>query len=349
MTEKTRPAISVIVPVFNVEQYLPACLDSLLAQTLDGFEIIVVDDGSTDGSGAIIERYARAHANRVTAYTKPNGGLGDARNFGLERATGEYLAFVDSDDTVVPTMLEKLLAAAQDTGAEMVVCGIQRFADGEADSLYIPEPDLNAFGHSLAEEPRLLFRVDASACDKLYASALFDRADVRFPVGLAFEDVPTVFVLAASANRIEKIDDPLYRYRRGRIESITGSYGAHFLDLVEAFELLGKRLEALGPPGRLDRDAFLRLHLTHLIAGRYPDFFLRADAGSRARFLSAVFRLLDARFAGWRGSPVCRDLWPGEWLRFISTHRLALVLFSHTPQRLYLSALRRMGAFDPRR
>ena len=349
MTEPARPTISVIVPVYDVEQNLPACLDSILEQTFREFEIVVVNDGSTDGSQAIIDSYAIKHGDRIRAHIKSNGGLGDARNFGIEHAVGEYLAFVDSDDTIAPTMLEEMLVRARSTGAEMVICGIQRFADGEPDSPYLPEPDMSVFGRSLAEEPRLLFRVDASACDKLYARELFDRTGVRFPAGIAFEDVPTVFVLAACANRIEKIDRPLYRYRRDRAESITGRYGSRHLGLVEAFRLLDERLNALGTRLTVSDDALLRLYLTHLIAGRYPDFLLAADGKSRSAFLRSAFGLIDARFPGWRGSAVCRTLWPNPLLRSISTHRSMLVLFCRAPRRLYLAALRRMGAFDPLR
>ncbi len=349
MMERGRPIVSIVVPVFDVEAYLPACLDSILGQTFQEFEIVVVNDGSTDGSQTIIDSYTSAHPGRIRAYTKPNGGLGDARNFGIERATGEYLAFVDSDDVIAPTMLEEMVACSRGAGAEMVICGIQRFADGEPDSPYLPEPDMSVFGRSLAEEPNLLYRVDASACDKLYARNLLDRTGVRFPVGMAFEDVPTVFALATCANRIEKIDRPLYRYRRDRVESITGRHGARYLDLVEAFRLLNERLDALGTHEAVTDDALLRLHLTHLIAGRYPDLLLMAEPRTRAMYLRAAFELIDARFPEWRDSMVRRALWPNPLLRSISTHRSMLVLFCRAPRRVYLAALRRMRAFDPLR
>ncbi|TDB39567.1 MAG: glycosyltransferase [Actinobacteria bacterium] len=349
MSERTRPMISVVVPVYDVEAYLPACLDSILEQTFEDFEVVVVNDGSTDGSQAIIDRYAASDGDRVRAFVKPNGGLGDARNFGIEHSRGDYLAFVDSDDTIEPTMLEEMLARVRETGAEMVICGIRRFADGEPDSPYLPEPDISAFGHSLAERPDLLFRVDASACDKLYARVLLDRTGARFPRDIVFEDVPTVFVLAACANRIEKIDEPLYRYRRDRAGSITGGHGERHLELVEAFRRLDERLAASDMCGAATDDALLRLHLTHLIAGRYPDFLLLADGVDRAAFLGAAFELIDARFPGWRDSAVCGELWPNALLRRISTHRSLLVAFCRMPRRIYLSALRRMGAFDPLR
>ncbi|MCG2807203.1 MAG: glycosyltransferase [Coriobacteriia bacterium] len=346
LVERT-PAISVIVPVYNVERYLPACLDSLLVQSFDYFEILIIDDGSTDDSAALLARYAEDHPTRIRTFSKPNGGLGDARNFGIDRARGEYLSFVDSDDTVEPTMLQELHACAQNSDSELVLCGIRSFADRTFEP-YLPEPDMSVFGNSFAEEPRLLYRVDASACDKLYSRDLFVRTGIRFPVGLAFEDLPTVYSLLPAANRVEKVDRPLYNYRQHREGSISSAYGDRYLELVEGFRRLVAHYKGEGLFER-NADALLRLHLTHLIAGRYPDLFLRADDRARSGFIREVFGVLDGAFPGWRTSRVCRDLWPSPTLRFVSTHGAALGWYARLPERAYLGILRRLGAFDPLR
>ena len=342
------PAISVIVPVYNVEGYLPACLDSLLAQTFDDFEIIVVDDGSTDSSAAIAERFAAAGPERIRVLHKPNGGLSDARNFGMDRSTGAYLSFVDADDLVMPDMLARLHETAVACDADLVLCGIENFLDGEENGVHYPEPDMSAFGHSLAEEPRLLYRVDASACDKLYSRGLFQRSGVRFPEGLGFEDVPTTYRLLPFASRIEKVNAPLYRYRRHRPGSISSDYGDRYLDLMVGFGLIDDEYREMGV-FEANRDGLLRLHLTHLVAGRYPDLYLRADPAVRRRFISEGFALLDERFPGWRGSSACRALWHNPALRFISTHATALAAFCSLPTRVYLGSLTRLGAFDASR
>lgn len=116
--------ISVIVPIYNVEKYLPTCLDSLLAQTYPNFELICVNDDSPDGSQAILEQYAQKDS-RVRVFRKENGGVSKARNFGLEQARGTYISFVDSDDFVVPQYLERLLEEMERTKAELVVCGFR--------------------------------------------------------------------------------------------------------------------------------------------------------------------------------------------------------------------------------
>jgi glycosyltransferase involved in cell wall biosynthesis len=342
------PAISVVVPVYNVEAFLAECLDSLLAQTFEDFEVLLVNDGSTDGSQAVIDRYTDADSERFRSFIKPNGGLADARNFGMERALGEYLAFVDADDELEPDFLESLHSVAQGRGADLVISGIVGFVDDCEPIPYIPEPDMSVFGVGLAHEPRLLYRVDASACDKLYARELFERAGIGFPVGMAFEDVPTTYRLLAHAHRVEKVDRPMYRYRQERTGSITADYGSRYLDLVEGFRMID---DYYAERDLLEgnRVALLRLHLTHLVAGRYPDFFLRAGAAARGAFVEAAFALLDERFPGWVREQVCRDLWPSPLLRAVSTHRVLLKVFCRLPRRVTLGILSRTGAFDPSR
>ena len=116
-----KPLISVVVPVYNVEKYLPKCLDSLLAQSWQELEIIVVDDGSPDNSWDIMQEYARRDS-RVRPIRQKNGGLSAARNAGVEAARGEWIGFLDSDDYVAPEMYERLYRAAAEQGAQMAVC-----------------------------------------------------------------------------------------------------------------------------------------------------------------------------------------------------------------------------------
>jgi hypothetical protein len=207
---------------------------------------------------------------------------------------------------------------------------------------------MTAFGHSLADDPRLLYRVDASAWNKLYSRDLFTRSGIRFPVGMLFEDVPTTYRLLPFANRVEKVDAPLYRYRRDRPDSIFGRYDDRYLDLVTGFGLIDDAYEASGI-FEANRDPLLRLHLTHLVAGRYPDFYLHANPQVRRRFIAETFALLDERFPGWRGAPAVRQLWPNKLLRLVSTHPTLLRAFCTLPPRIYLGVLARLGSFDPDR
>ena len=130
MNAKEQPLISVIVPVYKVEKYLPACLDSLLAQTYQNFELLLVDDGSPDKCWEILQQYAAQDA-RVCIFRKENGGVSSARNFGLEQARGEYICFVDSDDLVLPQYLEWLYDALCSCGTRIAMCRYRSIRENE--------------------------------------------------------------------------------------------------------------------------------------------------------------------------------------------------------------------------
>ena len=118
--------VSVIVPIYNVEEYLAECLDSLLHQTIDSIEVVMVDDGSPDNSAVIAKEYAEKYPNFVYYY-KENGGLGSARNFGVKQARGEYITFVDSDDIVDDDLYEKMYYRANKDNSDMAICNVLRF------------------------------------------------------------------------------------------------------------------------------------------------------------------------------------------------------------------------------
>ena len=125
------PQFSIIIPVYRVEEYLEKCVESILAQTCQDFELLLIDDGSPDGSGAICDRYAASHPNQVRALHQPNGGAGAARNRGIELAQGDYLLFVDGDDWLAPNLLEDLSASIAATPADLYLFGALVERDGK--------------------------------------------------------------------------------------------------------------------------------------------------------------------------------------------------------------------------
>ena len=165
--------ISVIVPIYNVERYLEKCIDSILAQTYRKLEIILCDDGSTDGCGAICDRYA-ARDDRVRVIHKANGGLSDARNAGLEIASGGWYAFIDSDDFITPDTIERMYRTAVSTNSQIAVCNIIRiYDDGAAEPFYRPAQEQTL----LSGASRFETLKQPSACNKLFRADLF-KGDV---------------------------------------------------------------------------------------------------------------------------------------------------------------------------
>ena len=188
--------ISVIVPVYNVERYLEKCIESICCQTFKDLEIILVDDGATDRSGAICDEWSRRDP-RIRVIHKENGGLSDARNAGIEIASGTWYMFVDSDDTITPDTIERLYKAATQHQCEMAVCNIVRiYDDGVTEPFYNPISELTV----LDGNQRFETLKQPSACNKLFRAELF--RDVRFPKGKFYEDTFVYHILAHRANRI---------------------------------------------------------------------------------------------------------------------------------------------------
>ena len=227
--------ITVIIPVYKVEPYLDKCVQSVLGQTYENLEIILVDDGSPDGCPAMCEAYARADG-RVRVVHKENGGLSSARNAGIDIAAGEYIGFVDADDHIQPDMYEKLLAALKETGADMSMCDVV-YADTEDHLLQeippIPRETLTARqAYERAELAPDSWRY-VVAWNKLYRRELFDR--VRYEEGRLHEDEFMVTALFRLCERIAVTPDTFYWDVR-RAESImTSPVTVRKLDAADAF------------------------------------------------------------------------------------------------------------------
>lgn len=215
-------AISVIVPVYRVEKYLPACIDSILNQTFTDFELILVDDGSPDRCPAICDEAAERDA-RVRVIHQANAGLSAARNAGIEAAHGAWLSFVDSDDYIAPHFCEKLYQTAQRTNADCVMCSVQNVDESGKliDSALMRVADEVKTGQEVL---RKIGRDDVTpyltAWNKLYRRKLFNT--LRYPAGRQNEDVFVFAELFCQVQRAVCVAEPLYFYRK-RIGSIMNS------------------------------------------------------------------------------------------------------------------------------
>ena len=209
---------SIIVPVYNIEKYLPGCIESLLVQTYEKTEIILVDDGGMDTSADICDKYAEKYT-RVKVLHKENGGLSDARNKGAEQAHGKYLFFVDGDDTVSPDMVEKAVLCAEELDADMVFFDFESIEEetGRRDWYHYGFPQnkcLNA-----ASNPELLIK-SPSACCCMYSRSFWDESGIRYPKGLHYEDLATTPRFITKAEKVGYVGDkPMYYYmlRQGSI------------------------------------------------------------------------------------------------------------------------------------
>lgn len=209
------PKISIIVPVYNTESYLEECLDSILAQTLKDIEIICINDGSTDRSQDILERYAEKD-KRVKVLVKENGGQSSARNLGVNAATGEYVGFVDSDDFIDPEMMEKLYTRAKETDADIAICDFYLYNHKTAETgefrdqlLYLR---LKNKVVTLEDEPQLVSCI--AIWDRIRKRSLLEENNIRFAEGLVYEDHLYTIEELVKARRVILTPEKLYYYRK---------------------------------------------------------------------------------------------------------------------------------------
>ena len=220
--ELNMPQISVIVPVYNVEHYLPACVDSILTQTFTDFELILVDDGSVDKCSTICDAYAKKD-QRITVIHQQNGGLSAARNAGMDVATGEYITFIDSDDFVCDDYFKRLIQTCYETKAEISIAKLIPFIDGshvcEQKSNLNNSVELVSGIEAVKAQYVGSKTIKVNACGKLFHNRLI--AGMRFPVGKIHEDQALIPIILYQAGQIAIQPGASYYYR-DRACSITG-------------------------------------------------------------------------------------------------------------------------------
>lgn len=223
--------ISVVVPIYNVEAFLPRCIDSILNQTYKNLEVILVDDESPDRCGEICEEY-RKKDNRIIVIHQKNKGLSGARNAGIDIATGEYIGFVDSDDYIEPDMYEKLYKQNEENGSQIAICGrYYEFENGEKLIRYKEEAKTSVMSNIDAIKRMNSFNsFDMAAWDKLYKLDIFDN--IRYPQGKLSEDYFVIYKLFEKAEKISFNPQPLYHYMQ-RQNSISRNKKINF-DFIEA-------------------------------------------------------------------------------------------------------------------
>lgn len=207
---KIMPQISVIVPVYNTETYLSRCIDSILAQTFTDFELLLINDGSTDNSGVICDEYAQKDS-RIHVFHKPNGGVSSARNLGLDKACGQWIAFSDSDDWLDKSMYKEMYDKLMQEQADIAYCDIKM----------VFENYQNVYKSAIYSSQKGIFLNNfiastwTSLCNVIARKSLFGVNRIRFPEGVAFaEDYHVSTRLMFFANKVCYVDKPLYCYNR---------------------------------------------------------------------------------------------------------------------------------------
>lgn len=291
--------LSIVAAVYNLEQYLPRCLDALANQTLQEIEILCVDDGSTDSAPQIVDEYAKKYPEKIKAFHKPNGGEFTTRNYGLERAQGEYITFVDTDDWVEPNWAEKLYQAAKENDADLAVCGFERI---DLKTNQVVGKDMIGYGNSVKEisgkDDFMLF-INPAPWNKIYKREKIK--DLRF---LDFRGFNDMIFLASSYTKINKVayvPEVLYHYYLrydSQIHTVNEQDVENFKKyLLELKALYIKTNQYEEMKNILDLLAFLHLGISVMYRASYDKQI------KMKKMMEQTIQYLDQNFSTWRKNP----------------------------------------------
>ena len=309
MVGKIMDIISVIVPVYNVENYIDECVNSLINQTYVDIEIILVDDGSTDNSGILCDNFAKIDS-RIKSLHKSNGGLSDARNYGINHSSGKYIMFVDSDDVVDKNIVYELHEHLKyNLDSDLVVSQLTHFYDGK-DPNYFHSLNTKLMTNEEAIEDFLYQKViQTSACGKLYKKDIL--TDIRFVKDQRFEDNEFVFKILLNSNNIIFSESKLYAYRHRENSITTTKFDEKEFDII----MIGKKIleysESLNEQIRLAAKTYqctncLRLYLTatddyindyrfvyckNYIKDCFSEIFLRSKARKKMKICLFLWKI----------------------------------------------------------
>lgn len=291
------PKVSVIVPIYNVEKYLEKCINSLLSQTLEDIQIILVNDGSKDNSGNIAREYEKNNKNRIIYVEKENGGLSDARNHGLKYATGDFIAFLDSDDYIEKNAYEEMYNKAIEENADYVECDfIWEFPNKiRVDKQY---PYKN--------KKEMLSFVRVVAWNKLIKRQLITDNNLEFPKGLRYEDVEFTYKLIPFVNKFAYVDKPFIHYvqREGSIANVQNERTA------EIFTVLDNVIEFYKKNNIYEeyRDELEYNYARYLLCSSLKRMCKIKDKTIREKLLTESWERLNLNFPNWKENVILKTV-----------------------------------------
>ena len=291
------PKVSVIVPIYNVEKYLEKCINSLLSQTLEDIQIILVNDGSKDNSGNIAREYEKNNKNRIIYVEKENGGLSDARNYGLKYATGDFIAFLDSDDYIEKNAYEEMYNKAIEENADYVECDfIWEFPNKiRVDKQY---PYKN--------KKEMLSFVRVVAWNKLIKRQLITDNNLEFPKGLRYEDVEFTYKLIPFINKFTYVDKPFIHYvqREGSIANVQNERTA------EIFTVLDNVIEFYKKNNIYEkyRDELEYNYARYLLCSSLKRMCKIKDKTIREKLLTESWERLNLNFPNWKENVILKTV-----------------------------------------
>lgn len=313
--------VSVIVPIYNVEKYLSKCLNSLVNQTLDDIEIILVNDGSTDNSGKIAKEYKDKYTEKIIYLEKENGGLSDARNFGIPYAKGEYIAFLDSDDYIEEEAYEKMYEKAKKEDADYIEC----------DFIWeYPNKQIIDKRIEYTDKKDMLTKVRVVAWNKLIKRELIINNNIRFPKGLRYEDIEFTYKLIPLLKKVLYIDKPFVHYvqRKNSIANVQNVKTADIFTILENVEKYYKEKNLYDEYKEQIEYNYAR----YLLCSSLKRMCKVGDKVKRKELIKETWEKLNSKYPKWHKNIILKSMHSEKCLYMRSvnniTYKIYTILFS---------------------
>ena len=290
------PKVSVIVPFYNVENYIEKCLETLVNQTLKDIEIILVNDGSKDRSIDIVNKFLKQYPEKIVYLEKENGGLSDARNFGIPHAKGEYITFLDSDDYVEKDMYENMYELAKKEDSDMVECD---FYWEYPDKLKTDEGTIYHGKKEMIEKVRVV------AWNKLIKKEILEKSDVKFPKGLRYEDVEFTYKLVPYIEKVSFLKKPCVHYvqREGSISNKQNERNK------EIFDVLDNVINYYKEKNIYDtyKDELEYVYVRYAFCSSLLRIVKIKDEDIQQRLLDLTWDNVNTKFPNWKNNPILKN------------------------------------------
>ena len=287
--------VSIIIPVYNTEMYLRRCIESLLSQTLSDIEIIAIDDGSTDGSGEILDSYQRQYADKIQVYHQENAGISAARNRGISLAEGKYIAFIDSDDSIEPQFCQVLIEKIESDELDMVICDFFEISPNERKRKIMPE----AKECTVFEKPHLLFDINTSPWNKLYRKEFLVKNEISFPRGIKYEDAVFLHEIMAKHAKIGCVREALVNYFI-HSESESTVIKKNVFDIFKILDIIRRAYSAAASDEYNKIQGYLEYFIINRITVYNLQQIYQQEVGIASVFIDSGFKYLDSNFPKWR-------------------------------------------------
>lgn len=302
--------VSIVVPVYNSSKYLKRCIDSILNQTYKNIEVIIVENGSTDNSLEILKSYG----NKINIITLSTKSLGLARNTGIEVSKGQYISFIDSDDSIRKEFIEELVNSIEYEKSDLSICGIREIHEENGEEIIRED-----FPYKMIEREEImnnLDKFDYGPCNKLYKREIIIKNKLTFPTNLKYEDVPFVLGYISSTKTISRVADALYNYHiHSNSEQTT--VDERIFDIFEILELLKHHVNIIQLEG-----LYTKILTTYSLKTKKLK-----DKTKRLEFIDKAYSILDNTFENWK---VCDYMLNRPLLkRIVQSHKTLVKLYTN--------------------